>query len=230
MKAWDIMTVGAVTVPADSKLEDAVQVMIEHNISGLPVVDEHGRPIGMLTEGDLLRRKEIGTGKKRPRWIEIFVDSTELAEQYVHERGRKVSDAMSGKVVSLPAGASLEQIVETMERHGYKRIPIVRDHKVVGIVSRANIVRALSRRMDQLSKTVKADLAIREQILEELHKTDWAPFGTIDIVVQEGIVNLDGTVTDQSIREALRVAAENSPGVKEVRDNLHVVTLPAGYV
>jgi CBS domain-containing protein len=229
MKAWDIMTVGAVTVPAESKLEKAAQIMIELNISGLPVVDEHGNLVGMLTEGDLLRRKEIGTEKRRPRWVEIFIDSTELAQQYAHERGRRVSDAMSRKVVSLPASASVKEIVETMEKHGYKRIPIVRDHKVVGIVSRANIVRALSRRMDQVSHPAKTDLAIRDQILEELHKTDWAPFGTIEIAVHDGIVDLDGTVTDQSIREALRVAAENAPGVQEVRDNLHVVTLPAGY-
>lgn len=224
------MTVGAVTVPAEAKLDNAAQLMIEHGISGLPVVDGKGELIGMLTERDLLHRKEIGTEKHRPRWIEIFVDPTELAEQYVHERGRKVADAMSRNVVSLPESASLEEIVAAMEKHGFKRIPIVREGRVIGIVSRANLLRALSGRLDRVSPPLKSDLEIREHIMTELQKTDWAPFGTINISVHDRIVDLDGTVTNRSIREALRVAAENAPGVKEVRDNLRVVALPAGYV
>jgi CBS domain-containing protein len=229
MKASDIMTMGATTVRPDTTIEHAARVMLEHHISGLPVVNAQGQLLGIVTERDLLRRKEIGTERHRPRWLEIWLSARQLAQEYAQEHGRKVEHVMSRDVASVGPDTPVSEIVDLMEERGIKRLPVVSDGKVTGIVSRSNLVLALSRNAGEIPSSVVSDLAIRKCIMDELVRNAWTHGATIDIVVRDGVVNLSGTVTDEKVRTAIRIAAENTPGAVRVVDNLRVVTLSAGY-
>nr|WP_295467232.1 CBS domain-containing protein [Mesorhizobium sp.] len=230
MKARDIMTVGVATVRPDTTLEHAAHVMIKHGISGLPVVDDTGRILGIVTERDLLHRPELGTERHRPRWLEFWTSPVRRAEEYAREHGRKVEDVMSHDVVAVDPDADLGEVADLLERRGFKRLPVVENGKVVGIIGRANLVVALSRRMGEVPQSAVDDITIRRSILEELKNKDWAPVGTLDILVRDGVVELKGTVTDVHVRDAVRVAAENAPGVVRVWDRLQVVPPPVGYI
>lgn len=230
MKASDIMTVGAAMVHPDTRISSAARVMLQHHISGLPVIDDDGRLVGMVTERDLLRRAELGTEHARRRWLEFLLSTGDLAAEYVHAHGRKVDDVMTTEVVSVTPDTPLADVVDLMERRGFKRLPVVRDDKVIGIVSRANFLAALSRRMDEAPLASADDRIIRAKILEELHAQSWDPGAAVDVHVQDGIVELRGTVTDERVREAICVAAENVAGVKDVSDYLQTIPFTPGWV
>lgn len=228
MKAGDIMTVGAVTIGPGDSLADAARAMLEHRISGLPVVDAQGTVVGIVTERDLLRRAEIGTGQPRPRWLELWVGAGELAAEYVRAHGRKVDDVMTRNVVAIDIDTPLEDVVTLMEREGFKRLPVLRDDRIAGIVSRADLVLALSRRMIEPASLPGDDLVIRRKILDEIAAQGWAASAIIHLDVSEGTVELNGTVLDERVRRAIVVATRNVPGVKEVADKLTIMPfLPA---
>jgi len=220
MKASDVMTRDVVSVGPDSSILDAVRLMLQHKISGLPVIDGSGALVGIVTEGDFLRRAETGTQRKRARWIEFLVGPGKLANEYVHTSGRKVDEVMTSEVQTVPEDAPLEKIVHLMERHRIKRVPVVRGALVVGIVTRANVVRAVADLALEARPATADDLAIREQLLADLKKQTWAPIGLVDVNVKDGIVTFTGALTDERQRLALRVAAENVTGVKKVQDHL----------
>jgi len=230
MKAQDVMTQYVISVGPDDSLSRALRAMLQNDISGLPVLDTEGRLVGMITEGDLLRRTETATQKKRPRWIEFFVGPGRLAEEYVHTHGRKVSEVMTSAPVSVTEETPLEDVVTLMEKRRIKRVPVVRGDKVVGIVSRANLLHALARLAGEAKPSQAGDLAIRERLLGEFNKQSWAPVGALDIVVRDGVVDLWGSITDERERQALIVAAENIPGVKGVKDNLAWIDTTSGMV
>src|SRR5262249_33664565 len=215
MKASDVMTREVVSVRPDSSILEAVRLMLQRRISGLPVTDDGGRLVGIVTEGDFLRRVETGTERKRARWIEFLMGPGKLATEYVHTSGRKVQDVMTPDVRTVGEDAPLEKIVHLMERHHVKRLPVVSGGRVVGIVTRANLVRALAGLALEARPAEAGDAAIRERLLAELEKHRWAPLGLIDVAVKDGVVALIGGLTDERQRLALRVAAENVPGVKK---------------
>jgi CBS domain-containing protein len=221
MKAADIMTLGAATIGPDTSLAEAARVMLQYGISGLPVVDIDGKLVGIVTEGDFLRRRETGTERHRPRWLEFLVGPGRLADEYVHSHGRKVNDVMTRDVVTVGEDTSVDEIVRLMERHRVKRLPVVRDGRIVGIVSRANLVHALVRVADHAPAPSRSDEDIRKHILGELSRQAWAPRVGVEVMVHDGVVELWGTIFDERERQALKVAAENAPGVVAVRD--HVV-------
>lgn len=220
MKAQEVMTRHVITVHRDMPLQEAIALMLANGISGLPVVDDMGAPLGMLTEGDLLRRSELGTERHRPRWLDFLRGPGPQAQEYTHLHGRKVRDAMTEKPVCVDRDASLEQVVELMERHHIKRMPVVEDGRVVGIISRANLLRALLLATHSLPGASASDDEIRERLWRELEGTSWAPCALLNIVVRDGTVHLHGTIFDERERAALKVAAENIPGVKAVEDHL----------
>ncbi|WP_083585947.1 CBS domain-containing protein [Chelatococcus daeguensis] len=222
MNVGDIMTMGAATVHPDTSVLEAAQLMLHHGISGVPVVDKEGRLVGMVTERDLLRRAETGTEHRRPRWLSFLMDPAARAEDYVRSHGRKVSDVMTQDPQSVAPDAPLTDAVDLMERRGFKRLPVVRDGKVVGIVSRANFLRVLARRLEDAAQATAEDMDIRRRILEEVDREGWVSNASLDVVVNAGKVELDGTVDDERVRDALRVLAENEPGVSEVVDRLRV--------
>ncbi|MCT8971437.1 CBS domain-containing protein, partial [Microbaculum marinisediminis] len=217
-------------VRVDATVADAAQLMLDHRISGLPVIDEQGSLVGMITERDLLRRVEVETNRERPHWLELLLGAGELAEEYVRTHTKRIEDVMTRDVVTVSSDTLLSEVVSLMERRDIKRIPVVRDGKVIGIVSRANILRALARRIDDKPPTAGDDLTVRRSVLEELEKHGWIPGGGLEIVARDGVVELRGTVGDERVRQAIRVAAESLPGVKQVEDRLHVAGTPPGWI
>jgi CBS domain-containing protein len=230
MKAMDIMTRQVVSIGPDAPILEAVRLMLQHRISGLPVIDASGRLAGVVTEGDFLRRAETGTERKRWRWVEFLMGPGRLADDYVHTSGRKVSEVMTPEVRTVAEDAPLEEVVHLMERHRVKRLPVMRDGKIVGIVSRANLMRAVVSLALAAQPAAAGDAAIRERLLAELNKQPWAPVGLIDVVVKDGVVKLSGALTDERERAALRVAAENIAGVTKVEDHLIWIDPTTGVI
>jgi CBS domain-containing protein len=206
----------------------AVRLMLQNKISGLPVVDAKGQLVGMVTEGDFLRRGELGTRRQRARWLEFLLGTGRLADEYVQSSGRKVSQVMTPDPKTITPQTPLEEVVRLMEHHRIKRLPVVHDGKVVGIVSRANLLRALASVAREVKPVAGDDATIREQIIAECAKQPWAPH--INVVVRDGAVSLSGVITDDRARQALIVAAENVPGVKAVHDQLAWIEPTSGMV
>jgi CBS-domain-containing membrane protein len=194
------------------------------------VIDKDGRLVGMVTEGDFLRRAETGTDRRRPRWLEYLIGPGRLADEYTHSHGRKVSEIMTADPLTVTEETSLEEVVKLMEKRQIKRLPVVRGEEVVGIVSRANLVHALEGMAREVKPVAAGDQDIRDRLLAELAKQPWAPVALIDVIVKDGIVDLWGTITDERERQAIIVAAENVPGVKRVNDHLAWVDALSGMV
>jgi CBS domain-containing protein len=230
MKAKDIMTSRVVSVEADTPILQAARIMLQRRVSGLPVVDNDGHLVGIITEGDFLRRAETGTARRRPRWLEFLVGPGRLAEEYTRSHGRKVGEVMTPDPVTVTEHTALEDIVKLMEKRQIKRVPVVLGPYVVGIVSRANLLHALASVAREAKPAEQADEAIRVRLVEELEKQPWAPVAVINPIVRNGVVELWGTITDERERQALVVAAENIPGVKAVRDQLAWIDAASGMV
>jgi CBS domain-containing protein len=210
----------------------AAQSMLEKRISGLPVMDKDGRLVGIVTEGDFFRRAETETERRRPRWLEFLIGPGRLADEYTHSRSRKIGDVMTRNPVIVSEDAPLEEIVDVMERHQIKRLPVVSGQHLVGIVSRANLLHALASVHREAEPIAHSDEVIRSQVLAGLEKQQWTPMALIYInpIVRNGVVELWGTITDERERRALIIAAENVPGVKEVRDHIVLVHPLSGVV
>ncbi len=228
MKAHDVMTWGAISIEADAPAMQAAQLMLQNKISGLPVVDAQGSLVGIVTEGDFLRRGELGTKRQRPRWLEFLIGPGRLAAEYVRACGRKVSEIMTPDPHTITEDTPLEEVVQLMERHRIKRLPVVEGGKPVGIVSRANLLHALASLAREAKAPAKDDAVIRERVLAELDKQRWAT--PVNVVVRNGVAELWGMITDERQRQAFVVAAENVPGVKSVRDHLVWVEPMSGMV
>jgi len=230
MRAADVMTPDPVCISPDASINDAIGLMLERKFSGLPVVDARGSLVGIVTEGDLLRRTETGTQRKRSRWIEFLMSPGRLATEYVQTTGRKVNDVMTPEVQTVTEEAPLDAIVHLMERHQINRVLVVRDSKLVGIVTRANLLHALASVAAETKPGPASDTSIRERLYAELKSQPWAPVGLINVVVRNGVVHLSGTLLDERHREAIRVAAERIPGVKAIEDHLVWVDPISGMV
>jgi len=230
MKVSEIMTRDVVSVAPDAAVLEAVRLMLQRRISGLPVVDAAGDLQGIVTEGDFLRRAETGTQRKRSRFVEFLLGPGRLATDYAQASGRKVGDVMTLDVRTVTEDASLEEVVHVMERYRVKRVPVVQGQKVVGIVTRANLMRAVATLALAEHPVAAGDAAIRESLIAELKKQRWAPVGLIDVVVKDGVVKLSGALTDERQRQAIRIAAENIPGVTKVEDHLVWIEPNSGVV
>jgi len=230
MRAKDIMTRRVISIGPDATIFEAARLMLQNRISGLPVVDPAGVLIGMITEGDFLRRVETGTERHRPRWLEFVLSPGRAAAEYTHSHGRKVNEVMSDNPLSVSDDTPVEEIVSLMERHRIKRVPVTRDARLVGIVSRANLVRAMLPIARVAQPTAQSDLDIRKCIMTELDSQKWAPVALVEVTVNKGTVDLWGTILDERDRKALKVLAENVPGVKAVKDHTVWVEPMSGFV
>ncbi|KXU87034.1 histidine kinase [Caballeronia megalochromosomata] len=217
MQASDIMTTSIISASPDMSVRLAAGTMVFAGISGMPVLDESGKLLGMITEGDLIHRTEIGTGVTSCAWWRELVESTTgLASQYVKEHGRKVRDVMSTDVTTVAEGCPVAEIAELFERRRIKRVPVMRDGKIVGIVSRTTLIRALvTMAPEQHDTTECSDESIREGVLAAMSGRPWA-LEHANVIVENGTVHLWGPVVSADESSALRVAAENVPGVKDV--------------
>ena len=231
IKARDIMTPRVVSIRSDASVDDAVALMVERHISGLPVVDAEGKLVGMITEGDLLQRSEIGTERRRPHWLQMLFSPGRLADDYTQARGRKVNQVMTQEVVSATEDTPLETIVALMSRKGIKRVPIVMNDGPIGMVSRADVLRALAHAFAAGAPAgPRTDEQILADIEAEFARSGCIPTALIDVTVTDGVVALRGAVTDDRERVAAKVAVENVPGVKAVRDHLAWVEPMSGTV
>jgi CBS domain-containing protein len=228
MKAEDVMTRDVISIDPDATVLQSARLMLQHHISGLPVIDKDGNLVGVLSEGDFLRRRETRTEKRRSRWLEFIMGPGRIAAEYSHSHGSKVAEVMSTQVHSVDVQTPIEDIVDLMERFRIKRVPVLCGGLVVGIVTRSNLMHA----MVSLARTAQPgatdDASIREHLLAEIQKEQWAPVTSVNVVVHDGIVELWGVIIDERQREALKVAAENIPGVKGVKDHLAWVEPTSG--
>jgi CBS domain-containing protein len=230
MKVADVMTRRVVSVRPQATVIEAVRLMLQDGISGLPVIDEDEHLVGIVTEGDFLRRSEMRTQRHRPRWLEFLLGPGRLADDYVHSHGRLVEEVMTRDVVTVAEETTLAAAVRLMEKRRVKRLPVTRRRKVVGILSRANLMQALAVLAEESKPTGVEDGAIRTKLLAEIAKQPWGSRASTNIIVRDGVVELHGVVFDDREREALRVAAENIAGVKAVHDHLAWVEPNSGFV
>lgn len=228
MHAADIMTRDPATVRVDAPLSEAVQLMLDRRISGLPVIGSDGRLVGMLTESDLLQRAETET-ERHAGWLRAFFTPGRLAEDFVHSHGRRVGEVMTPDVVGVAESTPLAEVVALMRDRRVRRLPVLRDDRLVGIVSRVDLIRALAAVLQQVPPKPGTDAEMRQAIYAALGRQAWAP-RTVRVGVTDGRVTLDGTIFDERDRQAIRVAAENVPGVKSVEDRLVWVEPESGMV
>jgi CBS domain-containing protein len=222
MQVKDVMTRSVISVGPDESIMKAARLMLQNRISGLPVIDKDGELMGIVTEGDFLRRGELGTQRRRPKWLEFIVGPGRLAEEYVHSTGRKIDEIMTTDPVTASEDDTLEKVVEVMERRHVKRLPVVKNGRIVGIISRANLMHALAsfaRDEDESARRVRPnDSQVRDNIIAVLDRQNWAP--RVNVVVKNGVAELWGVITDDRERKAVVVAVENVPGVEHVHDHL----------
>jgi CBS-domain-containing membrane protein len=221
MRALDVMTRTVITVLPETTVRAAAQLFAENHISGAPVVEIDGSVIGIVTEGDLLRRIETGTEtRRRSWWLEFLASTRDLATIYIKENARLVKDVMTPDVVSVNDTTPLHETADMMERHRVKRVPVMSDGKLVGIVSRANLVRALASATQGFFPTFsESDQDIREAIIRELSGRRWALHAE-NVIVNDGVVHLWGVISSAEQGRAMCVAAENVPGVKGVESHM----------
>jgi CBS domain-containing protein len=219
MLAKDIMTTDLVTVGPKQTLTDVIRCMTEHHVSGIPVVGPDHKLLGIVTEGDLLRRAEIGTATKRSSMLAFLLGSGRLASEYVQSHTRAIEDVMMEEVATIGPETDIAEIVALMEQHHVKRLPVVQDGACIGIVSRADIVGALGRALEAASGGPTDDATIRIRIMDEMAKADWCRGTQINVRVENGVVELEG-VFDERQRQAMLVLARNVPGVRHCVDHL----------
>jgi CBS domain-containing protein len=227
MRAHQIMTRPVITVTPETTIVEAANTMLQRHISGLPVVDAAGKLIGIISEGDFIRRSEIGTQRKRGRFLRFILGPGKEATDFVHEQGRKIAEIMTPEPLTINEDTDLEEIVELMEKNNVKRLPVTRGDKLVGIVSRSNLLQAVASLARQIPDPTADDDHIRNRIIDALEKKDWCPFG-LSVVVRDGIVHLSGVITEERSRQATIVAAENVAGVSNVHDHLCWVDTMSG--
>ncbi|MHB2170180.1 CBS domain-containing protein [Alsobacter sp. R-9] len=215
------MSYGVVSVQDTAPLEEAVRVMLTNRISGMPVKNDAGELVGMISEGDLLRRAELATERQRPKWLEFLLGPGRLSAEYAQTHGRFVGEVMTRDVVSAGEETDLADVVQLMQKHDIKRIPVVRNGRLMGIVSRADLLRALDGILGRGEVAPRAsDREIRAAILADLEAQTWTPMAMINVSVRDGAVSLTGCISDERERDALRVLCENVPGVMSVKDEM----------
>ena len=220
MQARDIMTPDVITARPDTPLSELVRLMLERRISAVPVVED-GNLVGIVSEGDLLRRPELGTLAPRPRWLLLLGGAEREAADYARTHGRTAGEVMSHPVFSVAEDAPVEEVAAQMAQHGVKRLPVLRDGRLAGIVTRADLLRALALRLGPPAGD--DDRRIRAAVLAELSGQPWAPSPTdVGVQVRDGVVHLWGSVDSGAQRDAVIAAAESTPGVRAVEDKLAI--------
>ena len=222
MKAADVMVSAVISVRPNARVEEVAHTLLANRISAVPVIDEEGELLGIVSEGDLMRRAEAGTERRRSWWLKQFTGKQVLAAEYVKSHSHKVTDVMTRSVITATPEASLGEIATLLEKNRIKRVPIVQNGKVVGIVSRANLLQALASMPAKDATSTRADDSeIRDKVLSRLNGELWRPL-LINVIVHDGNVDLWGFVTSNDEKKAARIAVEGIVGVKSINDHLTI--------
>jgi len=224
MLAKDVMTREVCTVTPDTAVAAIARTLLDRHISAMPVIDAKGKLCGMVSEGDLLRRTEIGTERRRSWWLDALSENRDLAHDYVKSHGLRAKDVMTPRVVTVDEDADLAKVATVLERNRIKRVPVMSGGKLVGIISRANLLQALAAAGTPKAKAPADDRALREAVLKAFKAQTWTPDLTVNPTVQDGRVSLYGLVASEDERRALCVAAEEVAGAGKVDDRLTVST------
>ncbi|WP_424628475.1 CBS domain-containing protein [Bradyrhizobium sp. SYSU BS000235] len=224
MRAKDVMTKRLVSVLADVDVRDAAETMVRNGISAVIVTDQNGNLAGILSEGDLLHRGELRTQSRRSWWLQLFTTERQIAADYTKSHARKVRDVMTTDVVTVSPETSLGDIARLFEKHHIKRVPVIEDGHLAGIVTRANLVQALANTKDLISSN-ETDAMLEREIDRRITAHSWGR-RIFSVHVSKGNVDISGIVYDDKERDAIRVAAENTPGVRSVTNNLRVMPTP----
>lgn len=219
MQAKHVMVSPVKTGKTEMSVREIALVLTENRISALPIVDEANQIVGIVSEGDLIRRAEIGTQKQRSWWLSLFTSNWQLAQEYAKSHASKAKDVMTSDVICVSPETSLSEIARLFERHGIKRVPVVDHGKLVGIVTRGNLVQAIATAPLKEHRPLGDD-EIRQKIQKRLETETWANPLLVNVTVHDGTVDLWGIVRTDAERNAVRVAVENIAGVKAVNDNL----------
>lgn len=222
MKARDIMTRSVQTATADTRVHDLARMMVERRISAVPIVDERGSVIGIVSDGDLLHRPETGTERRRSRWLDFFVDTSTKAREFRKSHGVRAADVMSRDIVSVESDTEAAEIADLFETKDIKRVPVIDDGRLVGIVSPRDLIGALARAAPSAASRNVPDGEIQAALDRGLRENDWTDRAVVSFAVHDGTVEMSGFVDDEERRAALRVLAENVAGVRAVRDNTHL--------
>lgn len=225
MKARDVMVSPVITVSPHASVKAVAKTFLERHISAVPVVDEKGKLVGIISEGDLLHRAEAGTERRHPWWLRAFIGPDTLAAEYTKAHARKVADAMTRKVVTATPETPLHEVAALLEKNSIKRVPITENGQLVGLVSRANLIQAVASAGKGLEIPL-SDATIRNKLMAHLKAQPWAESGLLNVTVNDGVVDLWGITGSDTENKAIRVAAETTTGVRAVND--HLRTWPAG--
>ena len=229
MKAADVMVSNVITVGVNASIGEVAAILLNNNISGAPVVGEKGELVGIVSEGDLMRRPETGTSKRHSWWLELLSNERTLAAEYIKSHSRKVADVMTSDVITARPDTPLGEIAAMLERNRIKRVPIVEGGKIVGLVSRANILQALASATKKLPSLASADDSqLRKEVVARLAAEPWRP-RMLTVTVQDGTVDLWGLVHSVEQKKAARLAAELTPGVRAVVDNIIIQPIGSGW-
>ena len=220
MKAADVMTGRIISVSPEATILEAIKLMLKHHISGLPVIGRKGKLVGIVTESDFLHRPEIGSERKRSPWLDALFGPAAAAHDYVRSHGLKVQDVMTRDPVTVAENALLDEAVRIMEAHSVKRLPVMRRGKLVGIVSRADLMLAVANINRAAPGSGGDDAAIRYHIMAAIREQSWTAGAVLDVIVCDGTADLWGSISDVTQREALKVLVASTPGVKKVEDHL----------
>jgi len=217
MQAADVMTPNVITVTPDSEVSEIASLLLEHGISAVPVVDADDNVLGIVSEGDLIRRVENNGDQHKSWWLKLFSGGGNAVD-YVKSHGRTAGEVMTPHPLTINEDEPLHNIAALLEKRHIKRVPVVRDGKLVGIVSRANLLRGFS--VNRQPAGGDDDRAIRDAIVKEVDDNTGVMVDRLNIIVSDGKVQLWGLVDSKEQRWAVQVAAENIDGVKEVENNL----------
>lgn len=221
MQAADIMTKSVITIRPENTVQELARILLENRISAVPVVDENGKLQGIVSEGDLVRRAEIDTDEPRSWWLDLFASSATRQERFVKSHGRRVSDVMTRNPLTIEPETSLAEIATILEKNGIKRLPVMDNDAVVGIVSRANILHGLVAMKPQVAAASTDDRALREAVQMAIADADvTAGSAYLNIVVRDGVAVIIGSVSNEQEEHAILVAAETVPGVTAVENRL----------
>jgi CBS domain-containing protein len=227
MIAADVMASKVITVGPDASVATIAETLLANRISAVPVVDDNSALLGIVSEGDLIHRVETGTEHPRAWWLEFFIGKEALAREFIKSHGRKAADVMTRPVITVKPDTPLGELASLLEKHRIKRVPVVKGGKIVGIVSRANLVQALVTLGTGIKPSASAnDSILRDKLLGRLRLQPWWT-NSINVIVKDGTVELWGYVDSQAAGDAIRIAAEETPGVRQVSNNLAIEIRPS---